>query len=260
MWSQTMMPRAGGSFYGAITVPDRITLKAVANAGNQSNGLLLSNTADAWQSGLYLKTDGSGNPRLTLLAPTGAMGEAIAIDSAAKVGIGIVDPPAQLTAVSALSTRVASIIRGAASQSADLQQWQNNTPTTLASVSSNGSFTAPSLTVSSGGTYTTGSIFADSNWGMIFRSRTASPVNAQYRWANSDDGELMRLDNSGRLIISNGLAGGAQGTAQIEARTVNATTIGSIVRGFGTGGSYTQTADLQQWQSFNGTTDRKSVV
>jgi hypothetical protein len=131
---------------------------------------------------------------------------------------------------------------------------QNSGGTTLTNVSSNGSLTAPSLTISGGGTYTTGSIFADSNWGMIFRSRTASPTNAQYRWANSADGELMRLDNSGRLIVSNSFSGSTQGTAQIEARTVNATTVGAIVRGFGTGGSYTQTADLQQWQSFDGTT------
>ncbi len=146
-------------------------------------------------------------------------------------GTGDANSLGKLTVIGTSSTAIASLIRGASGQSANLQEWQNNTPTTLASVSSNGSFTAPSLTVSSGGTYTTGSIYADSNWGMLFRARTASPVNAQYRWANSADTELMRLDNSGRLIVSNSFSGSTQGTAQIEARTVNATTIGMIVRG-----------------------------
>jgi hypothetical protein len=116
-----------------------------------------------------------------------------------------------------------------------------------------GALSAPSLAISGGGTYAAGSIYSDSNWGMLFRAHRASPVNAQYRWANSSDTELMRLDNSGRLIVSNTFSGSTQGTAQIEARTLNATTVGTIVRGFGTGGSYTQTADLQQWQSFDGT-------
>ena len=156
-----------------------------------------------------------------------------------------------------VTTNIPLAVRGSNGQTADLQRWQSwngSTATTLTSISSNGSLTAPSLTVSGSGTYTTGSIYADSNWGMIFRARTASPVNAQYRWANSADGELMRLDNSGRLIVSTAFSGATQGTAQIEARTVNATTIGTIVRGFGTGGVSTQSADLQQWQTFDGTT------
>lgn len=125
MWSQTMMPRAGGTIYGAITVPDRITLKAVANAANQSNGLLLSNTVDAWQSGVYLRTDGSGNPRLSLLAPTGALGEAVSIDSAAKVGFNNVAPTGQVDITTASTTRVPLIIRPQASQSADMLQVRN---------------------------------------------------------------------------------------------------------------------------------------
>ena len=146
---------------------------------------------------------------------------------------------------------------GSSTQSVNMQEWQSwdgTTATTLSSISSNGSVTVPTLTISGGGTYTTGSISADANWGMLFRAKTASPNNSQYRWASSVDGELMRLDNSGRLIVSNSFSGGTQGTAQIEARTVNATTIGTIIRGFGTGGVSTQSVDLQQWQSFDGTT------
>jgi hypothetical protein len=101
---------------------------------------LLSNTSDTWQSGLYLKSDASGNPRLTLLAPTGALGEAVSIDSAAKVGIGSTAPTAQLDVYSGAAARVGAVIRGAASQTANLQEWQNSAGALQASVSSAGGF------------------------------------------------------------------------------------------------------------------------
>jgi hypothetical protein len=140
------------------------------------------------------------------------------------------------------------VVKGASGQSASLQEWQNSGGTVLSRVQSDGSITGTSLTVTSGGTYTTGSIYSDTNWGMIFRGRTASPTNAHYRWANSADTELMRLDNSGRLFVTNQISGVTQGSAQIEARTVNATTIGMIVRG-----AASQSANLQEWQNSGGT-------
>jgi hypothetical protein len=52
-----------------------------------------------------------------------------------------------------------------------------------------------------GGTYTAGSIYSDVNWGMIFRAAQASPTNANFRWANAGDTELMRIDSSGNVGI-----------------------------------------------------------
>jgi len=58
-----------------------------------------------------------------------------------------------------------------------------------------------SLTIGSGGNYAAGSIYSDSNWGMIFRAKQASPSLAEFRWANSADSELMRIDTSGNVGI-----------------------------------------------------------
>ena len=63
------------------------------------------------------------------------------------------------------------------------------------------SITGSSLTVNGSGQYVAGSIYSDSNWGMIFRAKQASPTNAQFRWADSADSELMRVDNSGNLLV-----------------------------------------------------------
>ena len=64
--------------------------------------------------------------------------------------------------------------------------------------------TGSSLTVNGSGQYVAGSIYSDSNWGMIFRAKQASPNNAQFRWADSADTELMRIDNSGNLDLESG--------------------------------------------------------
>jgi len=58
-----------------------------------------------------------------------------------------------------------------------------------------------SITIGSNGLYEAGSIYSDSNWGMIFRAKQASPAVADFRWANSADTERMRIDSSGNVGI-----------------------------------------------------------
>jgi hypothetical protein len=73
--------------------------------------------------------------------------------------------------------------------------------TTGAATFSSSVTTGGSVTIGTGGIYTSGSIYSDSNWGMIFRARQASPTNAEFRWANSADTELMRIAPSGNVGI-----------------------------------------------------------
>lgn len=62
--------------------------------------------------------------------------------------IGIIEdtPNAQLHIQNDTATDIGLIVEGAASQSANLQEWHNNASTVLASVSSAGAFTVPNLT------------------------------------------------------------------------------------------------------------------
>ena len=105
--------------------------------------------------------------------------------------------------------------------------------------------TSGSISIGTGGTYTTGSIYSDASWGMIFRAKQASPSNAQYRWANSADTELMRIAPNGNLLVNtpSGISGG--GALQVNGNVningvfqINGTTIGggggSGVTGSGT--------------------------
>jgi hypothetical protein len=77
---------------------------------------------------------------------------------------------------------------------------------TLATVTSRGSQATASITIGTGGTYAAGSIYSDSNWGMLFRARQASPAVSQYKWSTSTDVELMRLTTGGNLTIPGALS------------------------------------------------------
>lgn len=68
------------------------------------------------------------------------IGTGILFDNGTGVGIGTTSPTARLHANIASSTATGVIVRGAASQSADLQQWQNSSAASLASVSAGGNF------------------------------------------------------------------------------------------------------------------------
>jgi len=58
-----------------------------------------------------------------------------------------------------------------------------------------------SVTIGSGGEYVAGSIYSDANWGMILRAKQDSPLQAEFRIANSADTERLRIDNSGNVGI-----------------------------------------------------------
>ena len=58
-----------------------------------------------------------------------------------------------------------------------------------------------SIRIGDGGDYTNGSIYSDASWGMILRARRVSPSLAHFRFADSSDNELMRINTSGNVGI-----------------------------------------------------------
>jgi hypothetical protein len=58
-----------------------------------------------------------------------------------------------------------------------------------------------SLTIGTSGQFVAGSIYSDTNWGMIFRAKQANPGIAEFMWANSLNSELMRITSSGNVGI-----------------------------------------------------------
>jgi hypothetical protein len=223
-----------------------ITAKVVSNAANQNRGLLLSNTSDTWQSGLYLKSDASGNPRIALLAPTGALGEAVSIDSAAKVGIGSTAPTAQLDVYSQSASRVGQVVRGAASQSANLLEIQSSAAAVLLSVTSAGNLNAP-------GQVRVGTTSGLAQLSVV--STNAATIAQVVRGAASQTADLLQLqDSAGNVYMGFTAFGGMTSNlggsypARWSVGAGSSSVIGMIVRG-----AASQSANLQEWQNSGGT-------
>ena len=61
-----------------------------------------------------------------------------------------------------------------------------------------GDLRASSLIVNGGGAvYTTGSIYKDSSWGMLFRSGTNNPAAAHFSFADYNDNKLLHISSTG---------------------------------------------------------------
>jgi hypothetical protein len=124
-----------------------LTLRPVSYAANQSAGIEITDTTNSWSTAkIRLVSDGSGNPRLGIFAPSVAI-ENISVQSG-SVGIRTAAPLAILHVSTAGAASIGTIIQGAASQSANLQEWQNSSGTVLAKVDSAGSITGVDLTLS----------------------------------------------------------------------------------------------------------------
>jgi hypothetical protein len=162
------------------------------------------------------------------------------------------------------------IIKGAVSQTADLQQWQNSSGTSVATISPNGALRAASFYGSSGlsniAIISSNALGVNpssaSTVGFIIRGAASQSANLQ-EWQNSAGTVLTKVQSNGVIDTSqylnmstSGNAGIAVGglyrirmtgnNTQIEASVGNVATL--IVKS-----AASQTADIQQWQNSSGT-------
>ena len=186
------------------------------------------------------------------------------IDAFGRVGIrgaaGLSN--AVLSVIPDATTSPGIVVRGAASQTADLQQWQSSAGASLAYVSSVGAVAANYLQGLGATTpymqftgndlilFTRNAAYK----GLIIRGATSQSADLQ-QWQSSTGTVLASISSGGNLtsnsIIATGvfrlnLATGTGSTAHIVNTTT--TNIGLMIRG-----AVSQTADLQQWQSSAGT-------
>lgn len=164
----------------------------------------------------------------------------------------------QITTASAAT--VGLIVRGAASQTADVQQWINSSGVTIATINPSGvvrsatafasttsglTFLAPNFDTSGFGV----SIGGAAQKGLIVRGAASQSANLQ-EWQDSVGTNLAFVDSIGRGRFVTGLFGSLATSigANIAVATNTAATIGLIVRG-----AASQTANLQEWQNSAGT-------
>ena len=180
-----------------------------------------------------------------------------------------------------LNTRSASnrgiIIKGAASQTADLQQWQNSAGTKLAWINSNGSaeFVQGGVAITGGssllvsndiysvyGKISTGNGVATplgqittvagsaSTIGLVVRGVASQTANLQ-EWQDSAGTVFVKIDSNGHLYTSNKgiyLNSSYVGNTRFFINSSATTMIGAIIKG-----AASQTANLTEWQDSAGT-------
>lgn len=76
-----------------------------------------------------------------------------------------------------------------------------------------GTLTAKNVVIGTGGTYAAGSLYSDSNWGMILRAKQASPNLNQFAFTNSAGGILATINTAGTFVANYGLTSTAGGPA-----------------------------------------------
>jgi hypothetical protein len=221
---------AGTGWSGAI-----IELQSSTTA--RANGILLTDTAatadSAWFMGSGYASQsfmiGNGND-FCQNCSTGAYIEsnaALTITRITKqVGIGTASPEAKLQVTGTNTATPVIIARGVGSQTADLQQWQNNSGTTLAAVDAGGRFVAPNLGSGDTTTYLcrnssnqiatctagAGSAFVDG--GNSFGATAVLGTNDNYNLEIETNGTTrLTIDTSGNATLATGQLRVADGSA-----------------------------------------------
>jgi len=153
---------------------------------------------------------------------------------------------------------VAFIVKGAASQTANLQEWQNSAGTVIANIYPNGTAGLYGLEVFTGGAGITGNygntdtlqvrINGAARRGILVKGAVSQSANLQ-EWQNSDGTILALVDAYGRLgINSASLINSSGGYSMVSIYNNNTVNTNLTIKSYAS-----QTANLTEWQNNSGT-------
>jgi hypothetical protein len=184
-----------------------------------------------------------------------------------RAGIGGTTPgTTPLFVTSPNASYIATIIRAASGQTANLTEWQNSGGTILARVSSGGAFVTSAVGVFGAQSNTPNAqlyVLSNSITNPTFVAKAvASQTSNLMEWQNSSGTVLGRIDAEGSITSANRIvspgdfearSNSFHGNPSFSGATTNITTrattqIGTIIRGVAS-----QTANLQEWQNSSGT-------
>jgi len=195
----------------------------------------------------------------------------------ARLMLGGADTSALLSISTHSTTEVGAVIRGKASQTADLQQWQNSAGSVVASIANTGSLTTGNLTLGTNGLIIDASsaspyIAFGSNTitintrnaaykGLIVKGAASQTANLQ-EWQSSSGevGMLFNMGNAGDpstlgFSVSRawGIKWGAEKILSTDGGSLIVTPYTTDRKVLIVKGVASQTANLQEWQNSSGT-------
>ncbi len=201
----------GPSGAGLLGYVDWTTNSPIFNTGGTAVvGLVVKGVAS--QSADLMQFQNSGGTNTVTIRPnvSGNWGN----DAIFSGGPVQISPTASATGYglfvrSGATGSIGVLVRGASGQTGDLQAWQNSGSTTLASISSSGSFFTNSTLFTTLQTYIYGAgdygaalnviSRSTANAGVIVRGRASQSADLQ-QWQNSSGGTVTRVDSSGNIF------------------------------------------------------------
>jgi len=160
----------------------------------------------------------------------------------------------RLTIFTASASSIGAIIRGSASQTADLQQWQTSAGTVFTRVNSSGYLGTERLGVSSNATTIPSTAMAyiesgsSGNPSLILRAAASQTADIQ-QWQSSTGAVLSDINSAGELQVPRiGIGSVMPTTTHLFVNSAAAANIPIIAQG-----AASQTSDLQRWQNSSGT-------
>ena len=182
------------------------------------------------------------------------------ITSTGLIGVGIDTPSsAQMTLINSNSANTGLIIKGAASQAANLQEWQDSTGSLVGRIEFNGKFVTAANIVSlasihswniitlgtNEASYSSATISASTrnaaNPGLVIRGVASQTANLQ-EWQDSAGTVLVKVRSSGQLNVGGAVAATTLGVLNIDPAWTALKVIGAA----------SQTGNLQEWQNSAG--------
>ena len=257
--------------YGGSTV---FGASAAIQNGSSINAKVSISTASATTPGLIIKGVSSQSANLqewqnssgTVLAYINSLGF-----TSIPAGLSVSGGGGQATAllsVAGASTVSSIIAKGAASQTANLQEWQTSSGTVVASMDVSGKLIVPTLRGPAGNVITLGTdgqpyslsisntqfdSYGPVPWrpyntsmvGFIIKGLASQTADLQ-QWQDSNGNTYAKINTYGQLAIGDSNPS-IYSNARISLNTVSASSTGQVIRGVAS-----QTANLQEWQDSTG--------
>jgi hypothetical protein len=144
---------SGGNFSQQLSMSSgNFSMRPTNYAANQSGGITMTDAGANWTvGGFYLRSDGSGVPRFAFVPPQTALevltlnGNQVGINTSTPGTFGSGSVAAQLAINNYTANGVGLVVRAAGSQTANLQEWQNDAGSILARVNSGGQLAVPTI-------------------------------------------------------------------------------------------------------------------
>ena len=235
----TVNPRGTINFVGAvfaddsqndITTVDLSDKASLSSANTFTVGPQQINTGDSTNSGLIIKGSvgqnsgaaltqwqSSTSSLLAQISGTGRIYSSVSITAGSNsTTLGT------LTVVNTSATTLGLVIRGAASQSANLQEWQTSAGTIIGRIASNGDFQVGSINLGRA------SVTSDnaSKVGLGVRGASSQTADLQ-QWLNSSGTVLSKVDASG--IIYSPTAASGTNTTQVATTEFVQTAVNNLI-------------------------------